>query len=83
VLGFVSDSRKKLAGRRLAATLALGGGFLALVGVLGALLIVERQYGLDTIVSANLGADIFGKGAGLVVQKASDLLSWMRTNVLS
>jgi polysaccharide chain length determinant protein (PEP-CTERM system associated) len=83
VLGFVSDSKKKLAGRRLAATLALGGGFFALVAVLGALLIVERQYGLDTIVSANLGADFFGKGAGLVVQKASDLLSWMRTNVLS
>ncbi len=82
VFGAVTDSKKRTAGR-FASSMALGSATLVLLMVFGMLLIVERQYGLDTVVSAKLGTDFFGRGFGLVVEKASDLLSWMRTNVLS
>ncbi len=82
ILGAVSDTRRRAASR-FASVLVLGAGFAALVVVFGGLMLVERQYGLDTVVSAELGSDFVGKGANMVVQKASDLITWMRSNVLS
>lgn len=82
VLGSVSDTRQRSI-TRIANIFALGSGFAALVVVFGMLMLIERQYGLDTIVSADLGSDFVGRGAKLVVQKASDLLTWMRASVLS
>lgn len=77
ILGSVSDTRRH-GDRRLADVVVLLAGFAALVGVLGLLLVVERQYGLDTIVSANLGRDIFGKATDGVVQKVSEMIGWLR-----
>ncbi len=82
VFGSVTDQRKKTAGN-FAGSIVLGLAALALVLSYGMLLLVERQYGLDTVVTAELGTDLFGRGFGAVVEKASDLLSWMRTKVLS
>ena len=82
ILGAVSDTRRRAASR-FASVLVLGAGFAALIVVFGGLMLVERQYGLDTVVSAELGSDFVGKGANMVVQKASDLITWMRSNVLS
>ena len=82
VFGAVSDNRKPAAGR-LVGLLALGSGFAALVMVLGVLLVVEQQYGLDTVVSGGLDSNIFSSGANVFVDKASELISWMRENVLS
>lgn len=82
VFGAVSDNRKPTAGR-LAGLLALGSGFAALVMVLGVLLVVEQQYGLDTVISGGVDSNIFSSGADVFVQKASELISWMRENVLS
>lgn len=82
VFGAVSDNRKP-AGSRIAGTMVLGSGFASLVLVLGVLLIIERQYGLDTIVSTEPGSNVFSSGADIVVQKASQLISWMRANLPS
>ncbi|WP_299614839.1 XrtA system polysaccharide chain length determinant [Pelagibius sp.] len=82
VFGTVSDTRKKAASQ-FAGNLALGSIFLALVVSLGVLLVIERQYGLDTFVTADLSTELFGRGARLVVDTAYDLLDWMRANVLS
>jgi hypothetical protein len=59
-------------------TVALGSGALALGLVYGVLLVIERQYGLDTVVAADLGGNVFEEGGRIVVQKATDLLSWVR-----
>jgi hypothetical protein len=77
VLGSVSDTRKRT-GRRFMETVALGSGALALGLVYGVLLVIERQYGLDTVVAADLGGNVFEEGGRIVVQKATDLLSWVR-----
>lgn len=77
VLGSVSDTRKRT-GRRFMETVALGSGALALGLVFGVLLVIERQYGLDTVVAADLGGNVFEEGGRIVVQKATDLLSWVR-----
>ena len=82
VLGAVSDNRKPAASR-MAGTLALGSGFVALLLTLGALLMAERQYGLDTLIAADSGSNVFSDGANLVVDKASELIDWMREKVLS
>ena len=82
VFGSVTDTRKRVV-RRLASTTMLGAGFMALIGVFGLLVIMERQYGLDTIVGAGFGPDLVNKGAGLVVQKASELLNWVRSSARS
>jgi polysaccharide chain length determinant protein (PEP-CTERM system associated) len=79
VLGAVSDTRsgKKLA-RGFSGNLALGSGFAILIVVLAVLHVVELQFGLDTVVSPDLGIDVFYRSASLVFQKASDLFSWIR-----
>jgi hypothetical protein len=77
VLGSVSDTRKRT-GRRFMETVALGSGALALGLVFGVLLVIERQYGLDTVVAADLGGNVFEEGGRIVVQRATDLLSWVR-----
>ena len=77
VLGSVSDTRKRT-GRRFMETVALGSGALALGLVYGVLLVIERQYGLDTVVAADLGGNVFEEGGRIVVQRATDLLSWVR-----
>ncbi|MPZ12588.1 MAG: hypothetical protein GEU89_20605 [Kiloniellaceae bacterium] len=82
VLGAVSDMRRR-AVRRFADVAVLMAGFAALVGALGLLLLVERQYGLDTVISATLANDVFDQGTKLVVQTASDVVGWMRTKMLS
>ena len=82
VLGAVSDNRKQRTSR-MAGTLALGAGFAALLLTLGALLMAERQYGLDTLIAAESGSNVFSDGANLVVDKASELINWMREKVAS
>lgn len=77
VLGAVSDTRKKLA-RRFAGMVALGSGFAALFVLLALLLLLERQFGLDTIVTADLGSGIFGESAGLIFNKVSNAAGWLR-----
>lgn len=76
VLGAVSDRRKKMV-RRFAGTLALGCGFAGLFLALAILLLLERQYGLDTIVRADLGSGIFGESAAFLFSKISDLVGWL------
>jgi protein tyrosine kinase modulator len=77
VLGTVSDTRTRPT-RRIIDTLGIGAGAAALVMVFGVLLVMERQYGLDTVFTADLRATFFEDGTRIVVQKVSDLLSWMR-----
>lgn len=83
VLGAVTDTRaeKKLVGR-FAANLVLGAGLAGFILVLMGLHVVEQQFGLDTVVAANLGSTL-QTSVGLVIQKASDWFSWMQTNLPS
>lgn len=84
VLGAIGDiERGRRVVRGLAANLALGCGFVGLFVLLAALLVVERQVGLHDIAAAQLGADLFDRSAGLVLQKASDLFNWIRASLLS
>ena len=80
VLGSVSDTRRRPS-QRLADIVVLGAGFAALFGVLALLLAIERQYGLDTVVSAKLGHDIVGRGVDFVVGEVSGLMNWVRESV--
>ena len=82
VLGAVTDTRQRTTSR-VVDTFALGSGVLTFVLVFGLLLIVERQYGLDTLVKADLGGNVFSEGSKLVVEKATQMLSWVRTIVES
>jgi len=82
VLGAVSDIRtkKRTPIGRLAGILALASGLIGLIMMLGLLQVLERQFGLDSIVSSDLGGEVLQKSAGVFFQKAFDLLSWIRTN---
>lgn len=82
VLGAVTDTRVR-AGARFADAVVLGAGFAGLAGTLAMLLFIERQYGLDTVVVANLGPDLIGRGTDFIVDKASGLFGWVRDGVLS
>lgn len=82
VLGSVTDTKPKSV-RRFAGWAGLGIGVAGLLVAYGVLVVVERQYGLDTVVSANLAGDIVTGGADMIFHRASELLNWMRSNVLS
>ncbi|HEY9550571.1 MAG TPA: XrtA system polysaccharide chain length determinant [Kiloniellaceae bacterium] len=82
VLGSVTDTRIK-GSTRFADAVVLAAGFAGLAGTLGMLLFIERQYGLDTVVVANFGPDVIGRGTGFIVDKASSLFGWVRDGVLS
>ena len=77
VLGSVTDTRKKTA-RRFVDTAALGGAVAGLVMVFGLLLVIERQYGLDTFVTADMGGNIFERGSQVLIESATNLLTWLR-----
>ncbi|MGF1630415.1 MAG: XrtA system polysaccharide chain length determinant [Kiloniellaceae bacterium] len=77
VLGSVTDTRRRTA-QRFVDTVALGSAAFALAVVYGLLLLAERQYGLDTIMAAGPDGNIFEQATRLVLQMASDLLSWVR-----
>lgn len=77
VLGSISDTRRKV-GRQFVDSVALASGVLALVLVFGLLLVIERQYGLDTVVAADLGGNVFDQSGNIVLQKVTDLINWMR-----
>jgi polysaccharide chain length determinant protein (PEP-CTERM system associated) len=84
VLGAVTDSAagRKVA-RGVAGYFALGCGFAIFFGLLAMLLLIERQVGLYNVVTAELGGDILQKSVGLIFQKTSDLLNWIRNSFLS
>jgi len=77
VLGSVTDTRKRTA-RRFVDTAALGGAVAGLVMVFGLLLVIERQYGLDTFVAADMGGNIFERGSQVLIESATNLLTWLR-----
>ncbi|MEQ9607158.1 MAG: Wzz/FepE/Etk N-terminal domain-containing protein [Kiloniellaceae bacterium] len=77
VLGSVTDTRKRTA-RRFVDTAALGGAVAGLVMVFGLLLVIERQYGLDTFVAADIGGNIFERGSQVLIESATNLLTWLR-----
>lgn len=84
VLGAISDTEKKWAAvRGLANNLVLACLLLGLFGLLGALLVIERQIGLYNVATAELGADFFTRGGSLLLQQASELLTWVRSGLLS
>jgi polysaccharide chain length determinant protein (PEP-CTERM system associated) len=82
VLGAITDNGAgKRPVRGVAGYLALASVFSALVGVLVVLHMVERQVGLDTIVTASLGDEVFQRGSGLVTQIGSDVVAWIRATL--
>src|SRR3546814_12131039 len=62
VLGAISDARSR-AGRRLAEAAMLVVGFAGLAGILVMLLLIERQYGLDTVLAADFTRASLGNRA--------------------
>lgn len=83
VLGSIADTRRerKIIGR-FAANMVLGAGFACFLLVLLVLHMIEQQFGLDAVASANLGQTLHS-GVSLVIQKASDLLGWVQANLPS
>jgi polysaccharide chain length determinant protein (PEP-CTERM system associated) len=84
VLGTVTDTAtgtKRIRG--MAGYLALGSGFASLLMVLAMLLLVERQVGLYDFAHAELGGDLFNRGAHLFFKKAADLYSWLKASFVS
>jgi polysaccharide chain length determinant protein (PEP-CTERM system associated) len=77
VLGTVSDTTRRTA-QAGADVVALAAGTAAMIGLLLLLLFLERQYGLDNVVAVGLGNDLAERGTGFVVQRAADLVSWLR-----
>ena len=77
VLGAVSDTRMRKTSR-FVDLVALGCCAVGLVIVFGLLLVIERQYGLDTVMAADLGGNIFEQVGGTVVEKATGVLTWLR-----
>lgn len=84
VLGAITDTAtgQRMA-RGIAGYLVLVLGFAGLFAALAMLLVIERQIGLYSVASAELGGDILQKSASIVLQKAADLLNWIRNSVLS
>jgi len=82
VFGSVSDTRERMIGH-FAGFTALSAGFAGLLLVYGFLVVLERQYGLDTVIGVNLRADLLSRGLSTVVEGASDLIGWMRAKVLA
>jgi polysaccharide chain length determinant protein (PEP-CTERM system associated) len=82
VLGAITDNGAgKRPVRGVAGYLVLASILGALVGVLVVLHMVERQVGLDTIVTASLGDEVFQRGSGLVTQIGSDVVAWIRATL--
>src|SRR3546814_1075015 len=83
VLGSVTDTRIR-GSTRFADAVVLAAGFAGLAGTLGMLLFIERQYGLDTVVVANFGPDVIGRGTDFIVDRSeehtSELQSLMRSS---
>ncbi|GAB4394887.1 MAG: Wzz/FepE/Etk N-terminal domain-containing protein [Kiloniellaceae bacterium] len=77
VLGSVTDTRKRKTSR-LVDLVALACGVLGLVVVFGLLLVIERQYGLDTVVTSDLGGNIFERVSDIAVERATGILTWLR-----
>jgi len=80
VLGSVSDTGRRVA-RVGADAVVLAAGAGALVGALGILLFVERQYGLNT-VSASLGGNVIESGINFLLNRVYDVIDFLRTRVL-
>jgi polysaccharide chain length determinant protein (PEP-CTERM system associated) len=79
VLGAITDARAGARQvRRFAGFMTLGAGFAVFVLLLLTLQLVERQYGLDTVITAKLGNNVIHDGVSIVVQRLSDLVSWVR-----
>src|SRR3546814_23300 len=82
VLGAISDARSR-AGRRLAEAAMLVVGFAGLAGILVMLLLIERQYGLDTVLAADFTRGSLGNGADAVAQASREVLTALRDRPLS
>ncbi|HEY9536457.1 MAG TPA: XrtA system polysaccharide chain length determinant [Kiloniellaceae bacterium] len=82
VLGAISDARSR-AGRRLAEAAMLVVGFAGLAGILVMLLLIERQYGLDTVLAADFTRGSLGNGADAVAQASREVLTALRDSALS
>lgn len=80
VLGAVSDTRAR-GGRRFAEVAMLAAGFAGLGGVLAMLLLIERQYGLDTI-AADIAPSVLDDGAHTVAQNTPSVLTQVRDSAL-
>jgi polysaccharide chain length determinant protein (PEP-CTERM system associated) len=84
VLGAVTDTAtgtRRIRG--VADCLALGSGFAGLFIAVAALLFIERQVGLYNFATAELGDDLFNRGAHLFFKKAADLYSWVKASFVS
>src|SRR3546814_1933342 len=71
------------AGRRLAEAAMLVVGFAGLAGILVMLLLIERQYGLDTVLAADFTRGSLGNGADAVAQASREVLTALRDSALS
>lgn len=82
VLGVITDNEAgKRPVRGVAGYLVLASVFAVLVGVLVVLHMVERQVGLDKIVTARLGDDVFQRGSSLAAQIGSNVVAWIRATL--
>lgn len=80
VLGSVTDaSAGTKPVRRFAGLATLGLALVAFLAVLLGLQFLERQYGLDEVVTAALsGENVIHEGVSAVVQGATGAMSWLR-----
>lgn len=82
VLGVITDNEAgKRPVRGVAGYFVLASVFAVLVGVLVILHMVERQVGLDKIVTARLGDDVFQRGSSLAAQIGSNVVAWIRATL--
>ena len=82
VLGAITDNGAgKRPVRGVAEYLVLGSVFASLVGILVVLHMIERQVGLDKIVTAGLGDEAFQRGSTLAAQIGSDVVAWIRATL--
>lgn len=73
VLGSVSENRKRSSGG-LFDLFGLAMGLGGLLLIFGSMLVIERQYGLDTIFTSNLSFDFLGRVVNALFQSVSGLL---------